>query len=94
MQIVLTIAWLAAVIALIDGFLLSGRDSLIYLGLNLVAGILFIAAGFFQVPMQLFGYAFSPLVFGMAWIAISVVEVYSMQIKTENTEDEDRDNDE
>lgn len=93
MNPVLILAWVTVVIALIDGFVVSGRDSMIYLGLNFVAGILFIIAGIMQVTVQVFGYQFSAITFGMAWIALSVIEVYSVQLNTEESSDESSDTD-
>lgn len=70
-----TLALILAIIALIDGFLISGRDSYIYLGLNFIAGFLFIISGLYG---QTFA-GYSNVGFGTGWIIISIIETLSLR---------------
>lgn len=69
------LALILAIIALVDGFLVSGRDSYIYLVLNFVAGFLFIMSGIYG---QTFA-GYSNIGFGLGWIVISIIETLSLR---------------
>jgi len=70
------VGWLLVLVSVIYGYLLSNVEKDIYLGINILAGLVFIASGIQGGTVDLYIVELQGITFGVLYIAISGVETY------------------